>query len=144
MNRHESLAPLSREHHTALILAQLLKKGAPVYKGLPTLPKDKARFAEKMFANILQQHFTKEETLLEIVKGYHEEIKKLALEITQEHAQLTVGFNSLDSTIDLEEKMDVLGKALDRHIRKEERVLFPLIQQYCPAEILASIDLGSL
>ena len=42
MKRHEALAPLSREHHGTLILAQLLKKGAPVYKGLPDTDTGKA------------------------------------------------------------------------------------------------------
>jgi len=34
MKRHEALAPFSREHHGALILAQVMKKGAPAYKGI--------------------------------------------------------------------------------------------------------------
>ena len=144
MKRYETIAPLSREHHSALILAQLLKKGAPVYKGLPTTAKDKALYAIEMYRSTLQQHFKKEEALLYLVKGYHDEINKMTLQIIKEHIQLTEAFISLDSTIELEEKMDALGKALDRHIRKEERVLFPLIQQYCPAEILSGIDLGSL
>lgn len=36
MERDESLAPLSREHHTTLLLAQLLRLEDPKYKGMPT------------------------------------------------------------------------------------------------------------
>ena len=45
MKREEALAPLSREHHSTLILAQLLKKDAPVYHQLPAEPWDKAKYA---------------------------------------------------------------------------------------------------
>jgi len=37
--------------------------------------------------------------------------------------------------------LDKLGKKLEQHIRKEERILFPLIEQYCPEEMLAAITL---
>ena len=141
MKRHKALAPLSREHHDALILAQLLKKNTPAYRGLPTAPKEKAVFALGMFTTTLQQHFIKEEFMLDKVNEYHDEIKNLTLEIVQEHKQLTATFMSLESGNDLEETLDTLGKALERHIRKEERILFPLIQQYCPNEILNAIEL---
>ena len=54
MKRHESLAPLSREHHEGLILAQLLKKGAPAYRGLPTDLAGKLSYAREMFERILE------------------------------------------------------------------------------------------
>ena len=68
MNRHEALAPLSREHHTALILCQLLKKSTPDYKGLPTSPADKAAYAINIFNTLLLPHFRKEEELILKVK----------------------------------------------------------------------------
>lgn len=136
MKRHESLAPLSREHHEALILAQLLKKTAPVYKGLPTGTADKIMYAKKMFLNTLQAHFKKEELLIDKVRHCHSEIEKIGKEICLEHKQLTVSFLSLGFSSDLQDGMDKLGNALDAHIRKEERVLFPLIQQHCPKEEL--------
>ncbi len=141
MKRHEALAPLSREHHDALILAQLLKKTAPSYKGLPQLPKDKAVYAINFYHSNLQKHFKQEEQMLHKVKQYDSKIEEIALEIKYEHEQLTQLFVSLDKTADLETTMDTLGKALEAHVRKEERILFPLIQQHCPEEILNSIRL---
>jgi len=35
--------------------------------------------------------------------------------------------------------MDELGTKLEAHIRKEERVLFPLLQQYCSRDVLEQI-----
>ena len=141
MKRHETLAPLSRDHHEALILAQLLKKDAPAYKHLPTQLNEKAGYAVNFYSNHLQQHFLQEETMLQQVKMYNKEIEKLTEEVINEHHYLTTIFLSLDKTDNLSVTLDVLGTALENHIRKEERILFPLIQQYCPEEILNTLVL---
>jgi iron-sulfur cluster repair protein YtfE (RIC family) len=140
MKRHEALAPLSREHHGALLLAQLLKKDAPAYKGLPTLPEEKLIYAVNFYNTNLQAHFIKEEELLAKVKQYHPEIERLTAEIINEHQQLTSLFNKLDKENNSIDLPDELGKALESHIRKEERVLFPLIEQHCPKEILDKLE----
>lgn len=139
MKRHESLAPLSREHHTALILAQLLKSNAPDYRGMPKLPEDKAGYAMNIFQTSLQQHFMKEEKILEKVKHLDEEIGRLSAEIITEHEKLTAEFLSLSCTNHLEQSLHELGMHLDEHIRKEERVLFPMIEEKCPAQLLDEI-----
>ncbi len=139
MKRHEALAPLSREHHSTLMLAQLLKKHAPVYKGLPRNATDKAAYALQQFETIIKKHFQLEETILEKAKDAHADIKMLAKEIVQEHQQLTGLFLSLSAATGMEETMDELANALENHIRKEERVLFPLLQQHCSEELLQQI-----
>jgi len=141
MKRHESLAPLSREHHTALILAQILKKGAPAYKGLPTETAEKIMYAKNIFHSSLQEHFRKEELLIDKVGHFHPDIEKLGKEIYLEHAQLTRSFLNLGISADIEDSMDILGHTLEAHIRKEERILFPLIQEYCPENELANMSL---
>ena len=140
MKRHHALAPLSREHHTALLLAQVLKKDSPAYPGLPREPQPKAEYARNLFHTSLEEHFRKEETMLEKVKTCHEEIRKLSHEIISEHQQLKDSFLSLDTTGDLVQAMDVLGRDLERHIRKEERVLFPLIEKHCSEELFKTIE----
>ena len=139
MKRHESLAPLSRDHHANLILAQSLKKTAPPYKGIPKEPLAKAAWAQSSFHSSIQEHFEKEETLLEKVKTRHPEIQKLAGEITEEHRLLKEAFLSLNTSTDLISALDKLGWELEKHIRKEERVLFPMIEQHCSAEDLDEI-----
>ncbi len=140
MKRHESLASLSREHHGALILAQLLKRGAPAYKGLPTDVPGKIIYAMNMFRDSLKEHFRKEELLLEKVQHCHDEINKISKEIIAEHKQLTRYFLMLDKTVNPEDIMDILGNTLDVHIRKEERVLFPLIQEHCSEKVLKEVE----
>ncbi|MEP7257779.1 MAG: hemerythrin domain-containing protein [Flavitalea sp.] len=139
MKRHEALASLSREHHNSLILAQLLKKDSPAYKGLPEDPAAKVIYASNMFRTDIQEHFRKEEAMLDMVRGWYEDIQHLALEIVMEHQALTVGFLSLSDADDPAEAMDDLGRKLELHIRKEERVLFPMIQQRCSEEMLKEI-----
>ncbi len=131
MKRHESIVPLSRDHHSTLILAQLLKRNAPVYRDLPDNVKDKAKYAQQQFEAHIKKHFEKEETILELVTDCCAEINTLAVEIKTEHRELTALFQSLDNSTDLESTMDTLAVALETHIRKEERILFPLLQQHC-------------
>jgi iron-sulfur cluster repair protein YtfE (RIC family) len=140
MKRHESLAPLSREHHDALILAQLIKRNAPAYKGLPTTIVDKVDYSINFYKNNLKQHFKKEETMLKKVRNIDPSIAKLADEIVAEHKMLAAFFRSLKDALDQEAVLNELGNELDAHIRKEERVLFPLLQQHCPEELLQKIQ----
>lgn len=140
MKRHETLAPLSREHHGALILAQLIKRNAPVYKNLPTTIGDKVEYTLQFFNNELKNHFKKEELLLHKVKEIHPSITTLADEIFAEHILLKNLFHSLKDTYDAEAVLNELGNELDAHIHKEERVLFPLIQKHCSEEMLQKLQ----
>jgi hemerythrin len=139
MKRHEAIAPLSRDHHGTLLLAQLLKQYAPVYTGLPDKPHDKARYAMDQFEIHIRKHFQLEETMLEKVKDVHPSIKTLAEEIKAEHSELTALFQSLAIANDPEMMMNELAVKLENHIRKEERVLFPLLQEQCSEAVLAEI-----
>lgn len=139
MKRHEAIAPLSRDHHSSLILAQLLKKNAPVYRDMPDNAKDKAAYARQQFAEHIKKHFEQEETMLEKVKGINTEIDGVAAEIKKEHTDLRALFESLDNSHDLVDQLDKLANKLESHIRKEERILFPLLQQHCDETLLQKI-----
>jgi hemerythrin-like domain-containing protein len=139
MKRHEAIAPLSRDHHSSLILAQLLKKNAPGYRDMPENIKDKAVYARKQFEEHIRKHFQQEEEMLKKAKDCHPEINILAGEIKSEHKALEDLFQALQSSVDLEGCMDTLGSTLEQHIRKEERILFPLLQQHCSEELLQEI-----
>ena len=134
MKRHEAIAPLSRDHHTSLILAQLLKKNAPAYKGLPDTIAEKATYAQELFQDSIQKHFEQEEAMLDLVKHCDAELTSITKEIKTEHKDLTVLFHSLERATDLTGTLDTLGIALEKHIRKEERILFPLLQLHCSDE----------
>lgn len=141
MKRHPALIPLSREHQPALLLAQVLKKDAPAFNGMPSTVPDKAAFALKMYQLNLKEHFTKEEEVFNKIKNINAAIDALAAEIIAEHQQLSAAFLALNKTDHTAEELDALGEALDAHIRKEERILFPLMQEHCSEEVLASFQL---
>lgn len=140
MKRHPSLTSLSREHHGALILARLLQKDAPPYKGLPTDDAGKAEYALNFYKDELADHFIDEEKILPLVKGINSELDLLADSIVEEHKMLRLHFGSIHGQASLADHLDILGKALESHVRKEERQLFPLIQDTCTEEMLIRIE----
>ena len=85
------------------------------------------------------QHFQLEETILGKVKHIHLSIKILAEEIEAEHRVLTHLFQSLAVTNDPVIIMNELAVKLTDHIRGEERVLFPLLQEHCSETVMAEI-----
>lgn len=139
MKRHPSLIPLSREHHEVLILSQLIQKGGPQYKGLPETLEGKKEFAMTMFAKKILPHFEKEEAILKKVTHIHETITVLTDVIVKEHREIETLFAQLSSGSEMEAILDQIGILLEVHVRKEERELFPAIQQYCSEEILQQL-----
>jgi iron-sulfur cluster repair protein YtfE (RIC family) len=139
MKRHPSLAPLSRQHHGALILAQLLKKNAAVYKGMPNDPGGKAIYAAGFYDNDLLPHFEAEEKLFEKLKGIHAALDKEIKEIIEEHVLLRKLFTCIKDQADMPAYLDVLGHTLEKHIRREDRILFPLIEEVADEAMLLSI-----
>lgn len=140
MKRHPALTPLSREHHGALILARLLQKNAPIYKGLPSDTDGKAEYALKFYSEDLIKHFEDEEKALKLVNGINSELDLLVETIFSEHQELHLLFQSINNHPDKAVHLDELGKKLETHIRKEERELFPLIQENCNEELMTAID----
>ena len=140
MKRHETLVPFSREHHETLILAQLLKKGAPVYKGLPAHKEGKIIYAQALFNEKMRAHFDAEEVMMGKLKSLNnEKLNEMGEDIKNDHRIITVMFEKL-SPASMEDELDLLGKKVEEHIRKEERILFPFIEQVTPAEILAEMN----
>lgn len=141
MKRSEAIAPLSREHHLTLILVRLLKKNASEYAGLPKTAGDKIKYALQQYKDHIKDHFHKEEVILSKAKDCNPEISSLAAEIFEEHKQLDKLFKSLAAPSDEVVAMNDLAAALETHIRKEERVLFPLLEKHCSKELLHEFHL---
>jgi hemerythrin-like domain-containing protein len=139
MKRSRELRPLSAEHHQALLVAFQLKKaleghpeaaGAP--KDLPGLLSLARRFEEKVFS----AHAGAEEDLL----GAHltaPDLKRLRAE----HAELKrlVELARRSPPADLRASLGAFADLLERHVRWEERELFPYAEDHLDGEALASI-----
>lgn len=140
MKRHPSLAHLSRDHHGALLLARLLQKDAPAYTGMPSDTTGKAAYALKFYNDELIQHFASEEAALKIVTGIDGTLDELIATIFQEHQHLHASFQSISDHPQLQTQLDELGKALEKHVRKEERELFPMIEANSNEQLLEKIN----
>ncbi len=142
IKRHKCLAPLSRDHHRGLILAQLIKKDAPDYKDLPKTNSDKVEYTISFYKNELVKHFTKEEEILYPgVKNKSDEIDELFEEIISEHKKIKQLVLQLESSENKDDILNELGVLLELHIRKEERVLFEKIQNLLSDEELKQLEI---
>jgi hypothetical protein len=140
MKRHEALQPLSRDHHETLILAQLLKKGAPAYRGLPEDLAGKIIYARSLFSEKISAHFESEESIIEKLLDLHSDsLNELGEVVKTDHEVLRQMFENLhrDSTA---EDLDTLGKKLEAHVRMEERVYFPKVEELCPVALMDEIS----
>jgi iron-sulfur cluster repair protein YtfE (RIC family) len=136
MKRHKSLIPLSQDHHNGLMLAQLIKKGAPEYKGLPSDINGKVQYTIESWENELKIHFLNEEKILfPSVKGKYSEIDMLIDELINEHKEIKQKIDKLKIQDDLQNSLNDLGNFLEKHIRKEERILFQKLQESCLDEL---------
>jgi len=140
MKRHPSLAPLSREHHGGLILSQLLKKNAPAYKGMPTDTAGKITYAIQFYITELLPHFDMEEKIGKELMGINSLLDESITEIVEEHVLLRYLFTGIKGNADAESYLDVLGNTLEKHIRKEERIVFPMIEECVDEAMMERIE----
>jgi iron-sulfur cluster repair protein YtfE (RIC family) len=141
IKRHNGLAPLSRDHHRGLILAQLIKKDAPDYKDLPKTTSDKVKYTIHFYNSELVKHFKNEEDILyPAVKNKSEEIDELFEDIFSEHKKIKQLMALLESGENKSDILNELGVLLELHIRKEERLLFEKIQNLLSEEELTQLE----
>ncbi len=140
--RHPSLVPLSHDHHHGLALALRCRKqalGQLKPMGLKGL-KERARELRDFFANNLTRHFLAEEEalfpkMLELVP----ESAAILDELVRDHQQIRDAITQLDTESGLSKLVFDFGDLLERHIRKEERELFPLFEQHIGEAAAATV-----
>lgn len=141
MKRHPALIPLSQDHHKALLLAQLLKRDAPEYHGLPKELIGKMNFAKEIYQTELEHHFRDEEQIVfPYLKGKDTGLDNLISEILNEHAILKEKILSLVDNPNLVDQLDDIGNILGEHVRKEERILFEKAQTILSEDELKLIE----
>lgn len=124
VKRSEQLQPLSRQHHNGLLFCLLLQKGIKRQAELAAMQE----FIQWFWYKDLQHHFELEEVhLVPLQKQYHQ-LKEPLERMVLEHYQLKniINENALNITY---ETVQQLRDSLERHIRYEERELFPLIEE---------------
>ena len=140
MKRHLALINFSREHHNALILAQILKKDGPNYKGFPNDDEGKRTYTLSFHKTELIQHFQHEEEILFsfVLERTHQLVEQTAILIA-EHKKLKKLILQLQTTGDLKNALNKIGVLLEKHVRFEERIYFPKVQ-----EIFSALEMNEL
>jgi hemerythrin-like domain-containing protein len=135
MKRSEALASLSRDHHQGLFVALQLRRADA----------DTAAQAREAFLNFFEQggarHFrAEEEVLLPAYARHGDPDEPAVVRVLVEHVDLRRRAQDLaaDAEWDVAELRE-LGDRLEGHIRHEERVLFPMIEEALPAEELERV-----
>jgi iron-sulfur cluster repair protein YtfE (RIC family) len=139
MKRNKNLVPLSRQHHYGLILAQLVKKDAPEYRGLPTDTEGKRAYVLKEWEERLQSHFEIEEKFLFPTLIAENILEMEVKELISQHRQIRRLIDQLREENEVVYHLNTLGHLLEKHIRKEERELFQKAQELLSKEKLDEI-----
>ncbi|MFC3039695.1 hemerythrin domain-containing protein [Virgibacillus xinjiangensis] len=140
IKRHESLYPLSHHHHHALFMAlQLRRIGTEKSKLTADEMKNNLEYFWERDGN---QHFRDEEEILLPVYAQHDSVERQEIsEMLMEHVIIRSHIQQiLASEEDPTSLMNHLGQLLETHIRKEERVIFPMIEKALPEEELKRME----
>jgi iron-sulfur cluster repair protein YtfE (RIC family) len=139
--RHNSLIPLSHDHHHALVLClrihQGLKKKCDDGGWLKLMTEETIRFYE----SDLTSHFKIEEEVLFPAMRNVSEATELIEELLSEHRALEnfIGRLRQMNAQGIEETLTQLADCLKAHIRKEENSLFPIYEKSIPEELADTI-----
>jgi len=130
IKRHESLQPLSREHHFGLLLSWKIREG---FRKNIDLKRIKA-YLNWSWEKMLKPHIEFEEKhLFPILPPHHGHVKKALAE----HRRLERLFEQEDQ---LEKSLSLIEEELEQHIRFEERVLFNEIQEVASPKQLQLVE----
>ena len=137
MRRHGALVPLSHDHHRALVTARRLRLAAAGALEARLLA---ARAFLVFFAGHASGHFRDEEERVSLLmEGRSEEAPKELARALIEHAQLRSLATRMQSELTARNvtgaTLRCVGDLLDAHVRLEEGLLFPMIEEYATASL---------
>lgn len=129
MKRHAALQPLSRDHHVALVAAQRLRRAGA----------DDAGGARDAFLVFWREHGAhhfrvEEDVLLPAYAAHADPDEPCVVQMLLDHARIRAQAQWLEREPGPPvAALHALGTALERHVRLEEREVFPLIEAALPA-----------
>ena len=130
IKRHQSLQPVSREHHHGLLLSWKIRTGLQREVAVERIKK----YVDWFWENHLQAHFDFEEKYMFPILGKENKLIKRAL---REHSRLKRLFTATDK---IERNLSLIEEELTAHIRFEERILFQEIEAIASKEQLKVIE----
>lgn len=135
LKRQPELVPLSREHHFGLLFSWKIKQGIARQADHQVL----RNYVGYFWNHNLREHLEKEEAILQQILPVTD---KLRGRVMQEHALI----RSLVGCLETEPEnpvflLETLQTFLKDHIRFEERIFFPYLEQQATPEQLQYIGL---
>ena len=138
MKRHVQLQPLSRQHHNGLLMAMLLTKGLKK-NGSAEVMRD---FISSGWRDELKEHFEMEESVLIPALEKKSFDSALTRQLLEEHRKLRLLIQkAIDHSATANDISD-FASLLEKHIRFEEKIYFPLAEKALIETEL--IQIGSL
>lgn len=129
LKRHETLKPLSRDHHHGLLLCWKIREGLK-----KQISEDRIKsYTDFFFTSQLRPHFNFEEKEIFPLLGENHPLTVRALNEHRRLEQLFKGVGEKDIFVSIEQE-------LNRHIRFEERELFMELQNSVSEERLQQIE----
>ncbi|HLN85502.1 MAG TPA: hemerythrin domain-containing protein [Candidatus Limnocylindrales bacterium] len=131
--RHPSLVLLSHDHHHGLALALRCRKQAlgqlrPM--GTAGLRERAKEFVDFYRINLVAHFRAEEEILFPLMRTAVPGCAALLDELLGQHEQVRDAVSQVEAGDGLAKLIFDLGDLLERHIRKEERELFPLFEAH--------------
>ena len=122
------MTPLSKDHHDGLLFAWKIKQGLKNGTDIRLI----AEYVQWFWKNHLEEHFREEEQILAPHLPAENDLLMQMLEEHQEiEAMVHINENIPDETL-----LEGLARAIDDHIRFEERQLFPYVEKVVSEEEL--------
>ena len=126
IKRNKNFIPLSKDHHHGLLLCWKIREGL---KNGIELERIK-NYINFFWQKHLMDHFGQEETLL-----FSKVDSPLVSQANEEHASIRLLISEINKIEDLnKESYSQLADLVEKHIRFEERVLFPFLEEKIPFE----------
>ena len=129
LKRVLELQPLSHDHHHGLQLCWKIRTGFSKQVEVERIK----NYADWFFTNHLVPHFELEEKYIFTILDQKNEFVK---QVLTDHRRLKRLFSE---TTNLEKSLGLIEEELEKHIRFEERILFPEVQKEATPEQLAEI-----
>lgn len=138
--RHPALIPLSHDHHHTLALALRLIQGdaALLNDGWTHDRREQVRRVRELYAGNLRRHFAAEENVLfPAMRAGIAGVGAMIDRLLQEHREVEELITTVPEGAHANPgpQLEALGRLLERHIRVEERELFPLFASELPASL---------
>ena len=139
LKRSRELKPLSSEHHQALLVAFQIKKSLAGHAEAAGAPKDLnglLSLARRYEDSVLKNHIRAEEDCLARYLSEGD-----ARRLRQEHAELgrLLEAARVSKPPEMRAALSAFADLMERHVRWEERELFPACEREIDAEALAHV-----